>query len=167
MKKAKKPAKAIAPDTPLPGERALPARKEAFCLRIVEGLNATQAAVAAGYSAKTAYSAGSRLLKSEAVMLRLQHLRSAVVDATVVAATEAGVSIHITLMDHLRELAKLRDAAVKAEDFGVAVAAETARGKAAGFHSERMRPEDLEKMNEAELEAIALGKVPLRLVKQA
>lgn len=42
-------------------------KQKRFCKRYVETLNATQAAIQAGYSAQSAYSQGCRLLKNDEV----------------------------------------------------------------------------------------------------
>ena len=49
-------------------------KQERFCLEYLADLNATQAAIRAGYSAKTAYSQGQRLLKNVEVAPRLTQL---------------------------------------------------------------------------------------------
>jgi len=46
-------------------------KQEAFCKEYVIDLNATQAAIRAGYAEKTAYSQGQRLLKHVEVVSRL------------------------------------------------------------------------------------------------
>lgn len=52
----------------------LNARQELFCLEYIRDGNATQAAVRAGYSPKTAYSTGQRLLKNVEVRARIDEL---------------------------------------------------------------------------------------------
>lgn len=52
----------------------LSARQELFCLEYIKDGNATQAAVRAGYSPKTAYSTGQRLLKNVEVRARIDEL---------------------------------------------------------------------------------------------
>ena len=47
---------------------------ELFSRKYVETLNATESAIFAGYSEKTAYSQGSRLLKNAEVQARIQEL---------------------------------------------------------------------------------------------
>ncbi len=49
-------------------------RQDRFCQEYIIDLNATQAAVRAGYSSKTAYSMGQRLLKKVEVQKRIQSL---------------------------------------------------------------------------------------------
>lgn len=69
----------------------------------------------------------------------------------------------MTFEGHLAELARLRDSAKAAGQHGPAVAAEVWRGKAAGYHAERVKTEDLDKLTEDELEMVQRGKVPDRL----
>lgn len=54
----------------------LTARQEKFCYEYVIDLNATQAALRAGYSEKTAYSSGSRLLKDVEIQKFIQTLQA-------------------------------------------------------------------------------------------
>ena len=56
-------AKVEKPAAPAPSESALTPKQAAFVAEYLIDLNATQAATRAGYSAKTAYAAGERLLK--------------------------------------------------------------------------------------------------------
>lgn len=53
---------------------ALTKKQEIFCREYLIDLNATQAAIRAGYSKKTAYSHGQRLLKNVEVQKRIQQL---------------------------------------------------------------------------------------------
>ncbi len=54
--------------------KKLTPKQERFCREYVVDLNATQAAMRAGYSKKTAYSAGQRLLKNVEIQKRLSVL---------------------------------------------------------------------------------------------
>lgn len=54
----------------------LTARQKKFCYEYVIDLNATQAALRAGYSEKTAYSSGSRLLKNVEIQKFIQTLQA-------------------------------------------------------------------------------------------
>lgn len=75
---------------------ALNAKQERFVAEYLIDLNATQAAVRSGYSARTAYSIGQRLLK---------HVE---VDAAIASAqTERSQRTEITADQVLRELAKV------------------------------------------------------------
>lgn len=55
---------------------ALNDKQERFCQEYIIDLNATQAATRAGYSDKTAYSQGQRLLKNVEVASRVKELQS-------------------------------------------------------------------------------------------
>lgn len=60
-----------------------PDKQELFCLHYASTLNATQAAIQAGYSAKTAYSQGQRLLKNVEIKKRISALlKEQTIDAT-------------------------------------------------------------------------------------
>jgi phage terminase small subunit len=52
------------------------AKRERFCQEYIVDLNATQAAIRAGYSKKTAYSQGQRLLNFVEVKARIDFLKS-------------------------------------------------------------------------------------------
>lgn len=56
--------------------KKLTAKQEKFCYEYVIDLNATQAALRAGYSEKTAYSSGSRLLKDVEIQKFIQTLQA-------------------------------------------------------------------------------------------
>lgn len=53
----------------------LTAKQERFCTEYIIDLNATQAAIRAGYSSKTAYSVGQRLLKNVEMQKKIQELQ--------------------------------------------------------------------------------------------
>jgi phage terminase small subunit len=57
-------------------DKEITPKEERFCYEYVLHLNATKAAVNAGYSKKTAYAAGSRLLRNVEVQNRIKHLQS-------------------------------------------------------------------------------------------
>lgn len=77
-------------------KRKLEERKEIFCRAYIIDLNATNAAKIAGYSEKTAYSLGQRLLKNVEVQARIVKLQKAQCD-----------KLDITAERVLRELALL------------------------------------------------------------
>jgi len=52
-------------------------KQERFCQEYIVDLNATQSAVRAGYSKKTAYSIGQRLLKNVEIQEHIQQLMDA------------------------------------------------------------------------------------------
>lgn len=57
------------------GGDGLTPKREAFCVEYLVDLNATQAAIRAGYSEKTAYSMGQQLLKNIEVQNRIKELQ--------------------------------------------------------------------------------------------
>lgn len=57
-------------------ENKLTEKQEQFCNEYLIDLNATQAAIRAGYKEKTAYSAGQRLLKHVEIQKRIQQLKN-------------------------------------------------------------------------------------------
>ena len=79
---------------------------------------------------KVRIEAASRLAKNSKVVARLKELRVPVVKKAL-----------MTLEGHLISLEKLRDKAVKVDQFGPAVSAEVARGKASGVHVEQTKQE--------------------------
>ncbi|MBS4900244.1 MAG: terminase small subunit [Clostridiales bacterium] len=50
-------------------------KQELFCQEYLKEMNATQAAIKAGYSEKTAYSQGQRLLKNVEIKSRIKSIR--------------------------------------------------------------------------------------------
>lgn len=96
-------------------------KQERFCLEYIKDSNATQAAIRAGYSARSAKQQATRMLSKEAIQAQIAELRKPV-------ATAAGV----TLAGHLQKLAEIRDAAMADESYGAAVSAEIAIGKHSG-----------------------------------
>jgi phage terminase small subunit len=63
-------------------------RQEKFCVEYLIDLNATQAAIRAGYSDKTAYSMGQRLLKNVEIQSRIKKMRDEYYDKTIMSAKE-------------------------------------------------------------------------------
>lgn len=63
-------------------------KQEKFCAEYLIDLNATQAAIRAGYSEKTANRAGARLLSNVVIKNRIQHLRTENLKATIATAEE-------------------------------------------------------------------------------
>jgi phage terminase small subunit len=105
---------------------ALTARQRKFIDAYLVSGNATSAAVAAGYSEKTAKSIGSENLTKPDV-------------AAAIASRQAKASdkADLTLEAHLTALNALRDKAAAAEQFSAAVSAEVSRGKASGLYVEK------------------------------
>lgn len=63
-------------------------RQERFCLEYIIDSNATQAAIRAGYSEKTAYSIGQRLMKHVEVRARVDELLAEIKSSKIADATE-------------------------------------------------------------------------------
>lgn len=63
-------------------------KHETFCLELVSGKNNTQAAIAAGYSEKTAYSTANRLLKNVEINSRINELMAQIASEKVADAQE-------------------------------------------------------------------------------
>ncbi len=101
-------------------------RQQRFIDAYLVDPNATKAALAAGYSPKTARSVGSENLTKPDIQAELAARRA---KATAVAG--------LTLQAHLDRLNELAGQAADSEQFGPAVSAEISRGKASGFYVER------------------------------
>jgi phage terminase small subunit len=104
----------------------LTAKQQRFVDAYLIDANATKAAIAAGYSQKTAPEQGSRLLKNVKVASALEKRR-----------VKASAKADLTLEKHLASLNTLRNKAAKAEQFSAAVSAEVSRGKASGFYVDK------------------------------
>lgn len=102
-------------------------KQEAFVREYLVDLNATQAAIRAGFSAKTAYSAGQRLLKHVEVAAAITEARR-----------KLSARADFTVDRHMDELARIRDMAIKAAQYSAASKCEMARGKVAGFYVDRI-----------------------------
>ena len=110
---------------------ALTPKQEAFAQAIVTGVNQSDAYRAAykvrpGTKAESVNVAASKLMADAKVTQRVAELREPI-------AKKA----QMTLESHLEDLQRLRNMAVKAEQFGAAITAEVARGKAAGIVVEK------------------------------
>ena len=107
----------------------------------------TEAAIAAGYSAKRARQEGSELCNPRQSPLVVKYIGE---------LKEERLRKHeVTYEGHVAELARLREAALKKGSFSSAVNAEANRGKAAGLYIDRkiIKTGKLEDMSEQELEA--------------
>ena len=107
----------------------------------------TEAAVAAGYSPNRARQEGSELCNPKLSPLVAKYLGQ---------LREERIRKHeVTYENHIAELARLREAALKKGSFSSAVNAEANRGKAAGLYIDRkiIKTGKLEDMSEQELEA--------------
>ena len=107
----------------------------------------TEAAIAAGYSPKRARQEGSELCNPKQSPLVVKYIGQ---------LREERVRKHeVTYENHVAELARLREAALKKGSFSSAVNAEANRGKAAGLYIDRkiIKTGKLEDLSEQELEA--------------
>jgi phage terminase small subunit len=105
-------------------------KQETFCLAYIETGNATEA-YRRSYSTKnmkpeSVNNLAFRLLQHVEITSRIDAIRKAAADKAI-----------MTLESHLADLKSLRNAAVKDKKWSAAVAAEVARGKAAGMYIER------------------------------
>lgn len=110
---------------------ALTQKQEAFCLAYIETGNASEAYRRA-YNAEnmapaTTNRKAKEVLDNGKIAARITELRKPVV-----------LNTQLSLEKHLNDLAALRNAAVKDKKWSAAVAAEVARGKAAGLYSEKV-----------------------------
>ena len=106
----------------------------------------TEAATAAGYSAKRARQEGSELMNPRLSPLVAQYVGK--------LKEERLKKFEVSYEGHIAELARLREAALKKGSFSSAVNAEANRGKAAGLYIDRkiIKTGKLEDMSEEELE---------------
>ena len=107
----------------------------------------TEAATAAGYSAKRARQEGSELMNPRLSPLVAQYVGK--------LKEERLKKFEVSYEGHIAELARLREAALKKGSFSSAVNAETNRGKAAGLYIDRkiIKHGKLEELTEEQLEA--------------
>ncbi len=110
------------------GQSVLPAfqlspRREIFCIAFANGDTATRAAIAAGYSEKTARQKGSQLKKLPEVKARIAEIRA-----------ETRKDSRLTVQDHVNDLKTLTDDAKTAKQYGAAVTATKAQGQVCGLY---------------------------------
>ena len=107
----------------------------------------TEAALAAGYSPNRARQEGSELTNPKLSPLVVKYMGE--------LREERLKKYEVTYENHVAELGKLREAALRKGSFSSAVNAETNRGKAAGLYIDRkiIKTGKLEDMSEQELEA--------------
>ena len=110
-------------------------------------LTKTEAAIRAGYSENRARQEGSELTNPKLSPLVVKYMGE--------LREERLKKYEVTYENHVAELGKLREAALRKGSFSSAVNAETNRGKAAGLYIERkiIKTGKLEDMSEQELEA--------------
>ena len=110
-------------------------------------LTQTEAALKAGYSPKRARQEASELCNPRLSPLVVKHIGE---------LREERIKKHeVTYENHVAELGRLREAALRKGSFSSAVNAATNRGKAAGLYIDRkiIKTGKLEDMSEQELEA--------------
>ena len=100
-------------------------RQEKFAQNVAKGLSKTQAAIEAGYSPKNAGRAGIMMSGKNhpKIQARIEELQK-----------RAANRVSLTLSSHLVDLKEIRDQALQNGSYSSAVAAEVARGKAAGLY---------------------------------
>lgn len=95
-------------------EKKLTPKEEKFCQEYIVSLNATQAAIKAGYSEKTAYSQGHRLLKNVEIQKRIEYLKANLAEA-------CGISAARIIKEHEKiafvDAGQLRDGWMLLKDF--------------------------------------------------
>lgn len=106
-------------------------KQERFAQEVASGksqADAYRAAfnVRASTKPETIHKRASELMRSGEVAGRVEELRKPIVE-----------EVGITLKGHLEDLKRLRNAAVQSGQYGAAITAEVARGKAAGIHVEK------------------------------
>ena len=107
----------------------------------------SEAAVLAGYSPKRSRQEGSELMNPRLSPLVAQYLGK--------LKEERLKKFEVNYENHVAELARIKEMALKKGSFSSAVNAETNRGKAAGLYIDRkiIKTGKLEEMSEEELEA--------------
>lgn len=110
-------------------------KQEAFCLELAKTGNASEAYRRA-YNAsrmkpETVARTAHELAQSPKIAARLSTIRQ-----------DARKQTGITLAEHLKDLKVLRNMATQARQFGPAVSAETARGKASGLYDGELEEGD-------------------------
>ena len=123
-----------------------------FCQYLVFGgpegpVNKKEAAELAGYSPKRCMEEGSELTNPRLSPLVVKYKDQ--------LEQERDLKFGVTYENHIAELARIKNLALKKNSFSAAVNAETNRGKAAGLYIDRkiIKTGKLEDMSEQELEA--------------
>ena len=78
-------------------------RQQLFCEEYLKDLNATKAAIRAGYSEKTAYSQGQRLLKNVEIENRLQEIREKIQDENIATIKDIEEFLSLSLNGEMEE----------------------------------------------------------------
>ncbi len=101
-------------------------KQKRFVEEYIRDSNATQAAIRAGYSKKSAVISGHKNIRKAYIASAIEKL---------VAPIREGAGI--TLSEHLSTMERLRDLAIDAGQMGAAITAEFNRGKASNLYTER------------------------------
>jgi len=113
-----------------PKTKGLTEKQEKFCrIYATEDVTRTEAARLAGFSESAAAWAGSRFLNGRDyphIVTRIAEIKE-----------ELSKKYEVTFDNHVRQLARIRDAAFENKNFPAAVSAEKARGAAAGLYVSR------------------------------
>lgn len=130
---------------------ALTPKQEAFTQAIVTGMNQSDAyrlayKVRPSTKPESVNQNASRIMADVNVMSRVAELRAPVVKAA-----------QMTLESHLNDLKGLRNMATKAAQYSAAIAAEVARGKAAGLYVEKVESNITHRMLDPLQDADFLG----------
>lgn len=111
-------------------EKGLTEKQELFCkIYATENVTRTEAARKAGYSEQTALVAGSKFLNGRDFPKIIQRIAE--------IKEELAVKFEVTFDNHVMQMARIRDAAIDKGQYTAAVAAEKARGQAAGLYISR------------------------------
>lgn len=78
-------------------------KQEKFCVEYLIDLNATQAALRAGYSKRTAYSIGNEILKKPEIKSRINELRSQEFKKSIMTADEVEARLSKAARGELQE----------------------------------------------------------------
>jgi phage terminase small subunit len=142
----------------------LPPKRDRFVREYIIDHNASQAAIRAGYSRKTAPSQGARLLKDAKV-------RAAVARLDAKAAEDCGLSVQWVLSGLKENFERAMQATPVVDREGnptgeyqyegaVANRSLELVGKHFGLFADRLKVEDLTTLSDADLAAIAAGRPP-------
>ena len=117
-------------------------KQHRFCQEYMVDFNATKAAQRAGYSEKTAYSQGQRLLKNVEIKARIAALQD-----------EARERTNVSIDDVIAMLLDCHKDAKAAKQLGPAVRAVELLGKRLGMFKDRVEFSELQAMTDEELAA--------------
>tara|TARA_R110000823_G_scaffold286620_1_gene404937 strand:- start:421 stop:981 length:561 start_codon:yes stop_codon:yes gene_type:complete len=111
-------------------EKNITPKQEEFCqLYVSANISQTECALKAGYSPKSAHTIASQLLNPKRYPYIADRIRE--------LKNEHAKNNEITFESHVKELAKIRDAAFNNGNYPAAVTAEKSRGQAAGLYIDR------------------------------